>query len=134
MSAKENSAETGDASRRRLVRAGLRGAGLVRSLEGLAAAAARDRVGVAKREPAAHESVDEVDLRALEVHRAHRVDDHANAVLLYDRIVLFGALGEGHAIRKARAPTRCDVDAQREVAAVLLREDLLELVRRPRGP
>src|SRR2546425_3202039 len=117
-----------------LVRAGLRGAGLVRSLEGLPAAAARDGIRVAEREPAAHQSVDEVDLRALEVHRAHRVDYHANAVLLHDRIVLFSALGEGHAIREARAPTRCDVDAQREVAAVLLREDLLELVRRPRGP
>src|SRR5712691_4760912 len=42
-------------TREGLVGAGLRGAGLVRRLEGLATAAARDRVRVAKREAATHE-------------------------------------------------------------------------------
>src|SRR6266404_3921927 len=80
MSAKEGPAESRDSRRGRLVRAGLRGAGLVRRLEGLAASAARDRVGVAEREAAAHEGVDEVDLRALEIHGAHRVYDNANVI------------------------------------------------------
>lgn len=64
-SAKESAAEPRDSGRLRLVGAGLRGAGLVRCLEGLAAAAARDRVRIAECEAAAHEGVDEVDLRAL---------------------------------------------------------------------
>src|SRR6266550_3949077 len=101
----------------RLVRAGLGGAGLVSRLERLAATAARDRVRVAECEAATHE----------------RVDDDANAVLLHDRVILFGAIGEGHPIREARAATRCDVDTEGEVLPVLLREDLAQLVRRLRG-
>src|SRR5256886_16189291 len=124
MSAKEGAAETRDSRRGRLVRAGLRGAGLVGCLEGLAATAARDRVRVTEREATAHEGVDEVDLRALQIHGAHRVNDDANAVLLDDRVILFGAVGEGHPVREARASTRCDVHAEREVLAVLLRENL----------
>ena len=123
-STKENAAETGDLRRVRLVGAGLRGAGLVRCLEGLATAAARHCVGVAESEAAAHEGVDEVDLRALEVHGAHRVDDDANAALLDDRVILFGAIGERHPVREPRASTRRDVHAQREVLPVLLRENL----------
>ena len=129
-SAKESAAESRDSGRRRLVGAGLRGAGLVRCLEGLAAAAARDRVRVAEGEAAAHESVYEVDLRAFEVHGAHRVHDDANAVVLDDRVVVFGAVGERHPVRETRATTRCDVHAEREVLPVLLRENLAELVRR----
>src|SRR2546423_6111185 len=107
-----------------LVGAGLGGAGLVCRLEGLAASAARDRVGVTEREAAAHQCIHEVDLRAFEIHRAHRVDDDANAVLLDDRVVLFGTVGEGHPVREARASTRRDVHAKREVLSVLLRENL----------
>src|SRR5438105_2652248 len=116
-----------------LVRAGLRGAGLLRGPERLSAAAARDRVRVAQREPAAHERVDEVDLGALDVHRAHRVDDDANPVLLDERVVLFAALREGHAIGEAAASARRDVDAQGQIVAPLLRDDFLELLRGPRG-
>src|SRR6185436_4131088 len=89
-----------------LVSAGLGGAGLVRGLEGLTATAARNGVRVAKREPAAHERVHEVDLRALDVHRAHRVDDDAYTVLLDQRVVLLAAFREGHSVREARASTR----------------------------
>src|SRR5713226_2207441 len=131
-SAKESAAEPRDSCRLRLVGAGLRGAGLVCRLEGLAATAARDRVRVAEREAATHEGVDEVDLRALEVHGAHRVDDDANAVLLHDRVILFGAVGERHPVREPRASTRRDVHAEREVLPLLLRENLAELVRRLR--
>src|SRR5256885_4181771 len=117
-------------TREGLVRAGLGGAGLVRRLEGLAAAAARDRVWVTESEAAAHEGVDEVDLGALEVHGAHRIDDDANAVLLDDGVILFGAVGERHPVREPPASTGCDVHAKREVLPVLLREDLTQLVRR----
>src|SRR5713101_8964359 len=113
-----------------LGRAGLRGAGLIGGAERLAASAARNRVRVAKREASTHQGVDEVDLRSLEVHGAHRVDDDANAVLLHDRVILFGAVGEGHPVREPRASTRRDVHAQREVLPLLLREHLAELVRR----
>src|SRR5260221_7785939 len=95
-----------------LVRAGLGGAGLIRGLERLAAAAARHGVRVAKREPTAHERVHEVDLGALDVHRAHQIHDDANAVLLDERVVLFAALREGHAVRETAAPTRGHVDAK----------------------
>src|SRR3982074_2373685 len=54
-------------TREGLVRAGLRGAGLVGRLEGLAAAAARDRVGVAEREAAGHGGGGEVHLPARQV-------------------------------------------------------------------
>src|SRR4051794_11885507 len=106
--------------RRVLVSAGLRGAALLRGTERLAAAAARDGVRIAKREPAAHERVDEVDLGALDVHRAHRVDDDANAVLLDERVVVFAAFREGHAIGKARATARGHVHTKREVVTTLL--------------
>src|ERR1700694_3659671 len=81
-------------TREGLVGAGLRGAGLVCCLEGLAASAAGHRVRVAEREAAAHEGVDEVDLRALQVHGAHRVHDDANPVLPDDRVIFFGTAGE----------------------------------------
>src|SRR3989454_7026870 len=113
-----------------LVGAGLRRSAGFRGAEGLSAAAAGHGVGVAKGEPAAHERVDEVDLGALEVHRAHRIDHDAHAVLIDDRVVLLGAVSEGHSVGEARAATRRDVYAQREVAPLLLRDDLAELVRR----
>src|SRR4030095_15563298 len=105
-----------------LVGAGLRGAGLLRGAERLPAAAARDGVRVAKSESAAHERVDEVDLGALDVHRAHRVGDDAHAVFLDERVVVLTAFGERHAVGEARAAARGDVDAEREVVATLLGE------------
>src|SRR5438105_15221053 len=116
-----------------LVVAGLRGAGLVGGPERLATATARDRVRVAEREAAPHEGVDEVDLGALDVHRAHWIDDDAHALHLDDRVVLFRAVGEGHAVRETGAATRCDIDAQREARPILLRDDLAQLVRRSLG-
>src|ERR1041384_179896 len=103
-----------------LVRAGLGGAGLLRGAERLAAAAARNGVRVAQREPAAHERVHEVDLGALDVHRAHRGTDDANAVLLDERVVIFLALGEGHPVREAAASARGHVYAKGEIVAALL--------------
>src|SRR3954470_16018694 len=129
----EQAARTKTRARVVLVSAGLRSAALLRGTERLATAAARDGVRVAKREPTAHERVDKVDLGALDVHRAHRVDDDANAVLLDERVVVFAALGEGHAVGEARATARGDVDAKSEVVATLLREDFLELFGGPRG-
>src|SRR5438034_10142638 len=120
-------------TREALVGAGLRGAGLVSRSERLAATAARDSVRVAQGEASAHQRVDEVDLGALEVHGAHRVDDDANAVLHHDRVILFGAVGEGHPIREARASTRRHIHPEGEILPLLLREHLAELVRRLRG-
>src|SRR5205814_989379 len=113
-----------------LVRAGLRGTGVAGGLEGLTTAAARHGVRVAKGEAAAHKCVDEVDLAALHVHGAHRVDDHLDAVMVDDRVAFLGPVGERHAVREARASARRHVDAKREVRATLLRDDLLELLRR----
>src|SRR5438128_4987846 len=86
-----------------LVATGLRGARVARGLERLTAAAARHGVRVAEREAAAHQGVDEVDLAALHVHRAHRVDDDLDAVVVDDRVAFFRAIREGHAVREARA-------------------------------
>src|SRR5438105_10555479 len=92
-----------------LVRAGLRGARVARGLEGLTAAAARDGVRVAEGEAAAHEGVDEVDLAALDVHRAHRVDDDLDAVVVDDRVAFLDPFGEGHSVREAGPSARRDV-------------------------
>src|SRR5437764_2214872 len=113
-----------------LVRAGLRGTGVAGGLEGLPAAAARHGIRVAKGEAAAHEGVDEVDLAALDVHRAHRVDDDLDAVVVDDRVAFLDPFSEGHSVREAGASARRDVDAKGQVSATLLRDDLLELLRR----
>src|SRR5437764_10470444 len=105
-----------------LVRAGLRGTGVAGGLEGLPAAAARHGVRVAKGEAAAHEGVDEVDLAALDVHGAHRVDDDLDAVMVDDRVAFLGPVGEGHAVREARAAAGRYVNAKRQVRATLLRD------------
>src|SRR5207245_10645257 len=108
--------------------AGLRAAGEVSRSERRAAPPARDRVRVAEGEASAQQRVDEVDLGALEVHGAHRVDDAANAVLHHDRVILFGALGERHPIREARASTRRQIHNESEVLPLLLRELLAVLI------
>src|SRR5438105_626506 len=89
--------------RRVLVATGLRGARVARGLEGLTAAAARHGVRVAEGEAAAHEGVDEVDLASLDVHRAHRIDDDLDAVVVDDRVAFLDPFGEGHPVREAGA-------------------------------
>src|SRR3979411_2813388 len=73
-----------------------------------ASRAGRDRVRVPKREAAAHEGIDEVDLGTLEVHGAHRVDDDADAVGLDESVVLLASLGERQAVGNAGAPARSE--------------------------
>src|SRR5262249_41276497 len=67
-----------------------RGLDLVLRLEGAAAAAGRDDVGVLDLEPGAHQAVDVVDTGALEVRQAVPIDDHPDAVVLPDLVVLLG--------------------------------------------
>ena len=74
-------------------------------VEGLAAAAGRLRVRVADREAAAGDVVDEIDFRALQVTRADRVDEQADAVR-FDALIGVGlplAFVDHEPVLKARA-------------------------------
>src|ERR1700730_2333147 len=67
-------------------------------VERATAGAARDRVGVVHREAATHQAVDEIDLGALDVPSADRVDEQPNATDLADGVALFRPVLETHAI------------------------------------
>src|SRR2546422_307221 len=68
--------------------AGFGGTAAERSIEALSAGAALDCVGVDDGEAAAHQAVDEVDLRAAQVLQRKRIDDYLDARLLDDFVVV----------------------------------------------
>src|SRR5262245_27735625 len=78
-------------------------------LERVAAAAGGLGVRILDREAAAHQVFLVVDLGAVEVAEAHRVDDDLDAVRL-DHLVVLGDLVEDHAVLEARAAASLDVD------------------------
>src|SRR5438270_13885731 len=80
--------------------AGFGGAAAEGGVEALAAGAAFDGVGVDDGEAAAHQAIDEIDLRAVQVLQRKWIDDHLDATLLHD-LVVFGRLGlQRHTVRE----------------------------------
>ena len=96
-------------------------------LEGVAAAAGRARVRVVDREPGCLDRVDVVDLGALEVRRAERVDDDLDAVRLELEVALDGAAVEAEPVLEARAAAALDRDAQ-DADVLFLGDQLLDLL------
>src|SRR5690606_36483042 len=107
--------------------AALSRAGVGAGVKGVAARAARHGVRVAHGEAAAHQAVDEVDLRAAQVHGRELVDQQAHALGVDDRVTVFDLLFDRHAVLEARATTGSDEDAQGVVRRTLLLEEDLEL-------
>src|SRR5215210_1534791 len=103
------------------------GGGLVLDLERVAATAPGRGVRVVDRE-AALEAVDEVDLGALEIGGAERIDDDADAVRLELVVTLHRAAIEAERVLEAGAPAALDGDAQhRGLAFRLLGHQTLDL-------
>ena len=102
--------------------------------ERMAAAAGRLGVGVLDRKPTAHEVFLVVDLGALEMPEAHRVDEHLDTLDLDDLIAL-AALVEDHPVLEAGAAASLHVDPEPALGQVLLLllENPLHLVGRLRG-
>src|SRR6266511_462749 len=101
-------------------------------LERVAATAGRDGVRVVDREAGRLDRVDVVDLGALKVRGAERIDDDGHAVLL-EREVAFGGRGvEAEAVLEAGAAAALDRDPQHADLG-LLGEQLLDLRRRRFG-
>ena len=103
---------------------------LVLHAEGRAAAAGRDDVRVHDLEPGAGERVDVVDLRAVDVGEALRVDEQLEPVVLEDDVAV-AALVERELVLEARAAAALDADPQAgdlDVGA-LRGEELAHLVR-----
>src|SRR5579884_1253750 len=114
-------------TRRGSVPAGPSFAGPVGGLEAVAAAAGLHRVGVVDGEAAAHQLVDVVDLRTLEVLRGEGVDVDLELTHLDDLVVLaWGVLVEAHPVGEAGAPAGLDEDAKPDRLA-LGADELLEL-------
>ena len=104
------------------------GAAAEGGVEALAAGAALGGVGVHHGEAAAHQAVDEVDLRAAQVLQRKRVDDDLDARLLDDFVVVSRLGLERHAVRESRAAARRDEHAQRAVGRLLAGQDVAQTV------
>src|SRR5262245_46221484 len=99
----------------------------------MAAAARRGHVRVIDREPAL-ETLDEVDLRALQVRSAEGVDDDGNAERVELMIALLRTGVETERVLEARAAAALNRDAQHlGLAGRLLRHQLADLGRGPCG-
>src|SRR5262245_34341092 len=85
--------------------------GALLDLERVAAATRRGHVRVVDGEPAL-EALDEVDLRALQVRSAERVDDNRDAERVDLVVALLGAGIEAERVLEARAASALNRDAQ----------------------
>ena len=92
----------------RLVRAGIRLGG---GLEGGAAAAASDGIGVLDAKSGATEAISEIDGGTAEVFCAFFVDEDLDALALDDGIAVLARI-EGHAVLKTGATPMLDKNAQ----------------------
>src|SRR5712691_12521084 len=115
----------------RLVATAVSRAGVTAGVERATTRAARDRVGVVHGEAATHQAVHEIDLGALDVLSADRVDKQPHATDVTDGVAFFGAVFEAHAIRHARAAAWLDEHAQTHLRASLLLQEVTQL--RERG-
>src|SRR5262249_34297718 len=102
---------------------GLGGAAAKARVEALAAGAALDSVGVDDGKAAAHQAVDEIDLRTAQILQREGIDDHLDARLLDDLVVIGRLDLERHAVRKARTAAWRNEDAQRTIRRLLTLEN-----------
>lgn len=93
---------------------------VIAGAEGGAAAAGLGGVRVLDLEAAAHIGVDVVDNRAGQVAQAGGVDNQGDRTEGEGLVARLDVLVEGHAVLKAGAAAACDVNAEGEIAAVLL--------------
>lgn len=82
-----------------------------RSAEAAAAAAGADSLWIVDVEAAAHQVVDVVDARPIDIEKACRVDDDAQPMLFIDFIPLARQV-KGHAVLHSAAAAAFDKDAQ----------------------
>ena len=104
-------------------------AAAVRSLEGMTAAAARNRVWIVHGETGTHEAIYIINLAAVDVANAHLINQNIETFLGNDRIA-FLLLVKGHTILKTGATTTGDKDPQAEARIVLLNQQLAHFIRR----
>src|SRR5260370_12337114 len=114
----------GRAGALRLVAAAVSRAGVTAGVERATTRAARDRVGVVHGEAATHQAVHKIDLGALDVLGADRVDKQPHATDVTDGVAFFGAVFEAHAIRHARAAAWPDQHADAHLRASLRLQEL----------
>src|ERR1700731_1360663 len=107
-----------------LVAAAVSRARVAAGIERATARAARDRVGIVHRETATHQAVHEVDLGALDVPGADRIDEQPYATDLADGVALLGPVLEAHAVRHAGAAAWLDEDTQTHLGASLLLQEV----------
>ena len=95
--------------------------------EGTAAAAAARCVRVLEREARAHHGRDIVDLDAIEILPAERIDEQLDAVGLQDLVVVLSLVLDVEAVLEARAAARQNRNAQaRELYGFLRSMETLE--------
>src|SRR3954447_5161374 len=97
------------------------------SAERVAARAAAAGVRVVDREALLLDRVGEIDRGALEVRRAHPVDDDLDTVEVADEVAIEAALVEVELVDQAGAAAGLDAHAQAEVVTTLLLEQALDL-------
>src|SRR2546421_3360660 len=114
-----------------LVAAAASGAGIGAGVERATARATGDGIRVVHREAATHQAVHEIDLGALDVLGADRVDKQPYATHVADGVALFGPILEAHPVRHSRTAARLDEDAQTHLRASLLLQKVTQL--RERG-
>jgi len=100
---------------------------VVARVEGVAAAAGGDRVGVAHREPFAQLRPDVVDLRAAQVRAGGGVHEDAHLSLLDHRVVGMPLLVERHPVGEALASPGSDEHPQVEIRLLLIGQEFLQL-------
>src|SRR6266550_6238133 len=108
------------------------GLGAFFDLERVAAPAGGAGIRVVDREPGRLDGVDVVDLGALEVRRAERIDDHLDAVHLELEVAVGGAAVEAEPVLETRAAAALNGDAQ-DADVLLLGDQLLDLDSRSLG-
>src|SRR5690606_23768687 len=91
------------------------------------AAAGRRRIRVADDELGAGEIFLVVDLRALQVLHAHRVDEQRDAALLDLRVAVLHFLVESEAVLEPGAAAALDIDAELQLRIALALDQLADL-------
>src|SRR5215471_13821764 len=96
-------------------------------VERVSAGARLDRVRIVNSEPGTHETVDVVDLGALDIRRAEVVDQDTNAALVHDLVTRPDVVVEGHPVLQAGATAAADEDAQGQFRVGLFLQQRHEL-------
>src|SRR2546423_3888915 len=89
------------------------------SLEGVSTTAARYCIGIINGKPGTHQAVNVVDFAAIDITKAHLIDQHFEFTLRNDGVTIL-LFVKGHTVLETGAPATSDEDAKGEAGIIFL--------------